>query len=154
MATSCFCSSAIASEEKREAINELLDISGINRLGEEMINHSVERYIEAHKSSLPTKPKRFYEIIEEERKAFIQEDLYEKKTLYKYLYFECDKKLSLDEVRELLAFYKTPLGKKTLSIHSIIYSEGISVSYAWYDSRLTILTRRLRERLSQVDIQY
>ncbi|SDO53269.1 DUF2059 domain-containing protein [Desulforhopalus singaporensis] len=141
--------SLLIAREKREAINELLDLSGINSLGEEMVDNAAKEMIEALQEKRKNLPKRVYEIINEEKDFFKQKELVKKKTLYNFLYYECDRKFSYDQVEELIAFYKTPLGEKTLSMYKTINSEGIKISYKWYNNKIKMFPRMVKERLEE-----
>jgi hypothetical protein len=125
-------SSLFAAESKQEDIRTLLELTGAARLGIQIMNQMIEMY----KQNMPNVPEKFWSDFMNEVKV---EDLIR---LIIPIY---DKYFTHDDIKELIKFYNTPIGKKVITLLPEITRESISVGQEWGRA----LGERIKNRLEQ-----
>jgi hypothetical protein len=132
--------------EKKAAIKELLEVTGAMQMGEVFANAFSQQMTQVLKKSKP-------DINNEEVNALIHEELVVKESFYPYMYPVYHKYLTLDETRGLIRFYRTPLGKKAISVMPKMTQEGMNAGQAWGQSIAPKLQQRVSERFKREGIQ-
>lgn len=100
--------------EKIENIKNLLEITGAKAMNEQMLT----QMINAIKAQYPDVPEQFWDTFAAEISA---DDLINE---YIPLY---DKYFTNEEIKGMIAFYQTPLGKKTLSVLPQISQDSMAI---------------------------
>ena len=118
-------------QAKKEAIKELLQITGIVNIANLFSNAITKQMIQIYKTTKPDIDPRAFDIIKEEVDAFIHEELVIKESFYPYFYPIYHKYLTLGEIKGLIQFYKTPLGKKTIAVLPQMTQEGMKAGQVW-----------------------
>jgi hypothetical protein len=106
------------SNPKLEAVRKLLTIMGSTKVGQQVI----EQMIPAMKQSIPHVPDRFWDDFRKEAKP---EELFEQLVL---IY---DKHFTEPEIKEIIAFYETPGGKKLVTEMPLVNKEFVAAQQAW-----------------------
>ena len=124
--------------EKRADIRQLIGITGPTFAAQlaDGIAQSTSRLV---KGARPDLSERFHVVLKRELTALFEERMDAPGGLVERLTAVYDKQLTHPEVTQLLAFYQTPLGRKTTAIVPLIMNEGAS----WARS----LTPEIRKRL-------
>ena len=135
--------------EKKAAIKELLEVTGAYQLGEILSNAFIQQMTQALKKAKPDVDPKAFNIIEEEVKALIHEELVVKESLLPYMYPIYHKYLTLEETNGLIQFYKTPLGKKAISVMPKMTQEGMKAGQLWGQSMGQKIKQRLSERFKK-----
>ena len=114
----CALASFAQTDMKATHIRELLEVTGAGKMGLQMM-HSM---IESFKSSYPKTDDKFWDSFMEEAKADDLVDLVV--PIYAKYYTD-------DDILQLIAFYKTPIGQKTIQILPALSKESMGVGQAW-----------------------
>ena len=141
-------------DEKKNAIIELLDVTGASKLGVFLGNIVADETIRVLKKTAPDIDPRAFEIIREESKLVFYEEFAVKKSLYPYMYPIYHKHLTLAEMKGLIEFYKTPLGQKAVSVMPKMSHEGALAGQKWAETITPDLKKRIKDRLNEEGIEY
>ena len=106
--------------EKAEAIRQLLLLTGAS----ELMVASIETSMPVQRAANPEIPDVFWE----EFVARLRADVDRFIELLVPLY---DRHLTLDEIRQLIAFYESPLGKRLVEVQPILAQESMLAGQEW-----------------------
>ncbi|MBW4565743.1 MAG: DUF2059 domain-containing protein [Mojavia pulchra JT2-VF2] len=101
-------------QEKINNIRKLLDITGASNLSRQIISQMVS----AMKTEYPQVPAKFWDTFQAELKP--EEMVNEFVPLY-------NKYFTHDEIKQIIAFYQTPLGQKTLTVLPQLSRESATI---------------------------
>ena len=105
--------SALAQDNaKTKDMKKLLELTGAVKVGIQMMNTSIE----AQRQTNPNIPQEFWD----EFMKQITEDAFVEMVMPIY-----DKHYTHPEIQELIAFYQTPVGKKTITVLPLIAQESM-----------------------------
>ena len=135
----------IAPEFKAD-IERLMDITGASSLGEQAANIASMSVLDALKARSDV-PERVFVIVKEVlsaefAKAFNGPGGLRPKQVALYA-----KYFSHDDVRGLLAFYQTELGKKTIKVMPTLLQESAAIGQEWMSANMPSMLKVLEERL-------
>ncbi|HEY0004443.1 MAG TPA: DUF2059 domain-containing protein [Pyrinomonadaceae bacterium] len=118
------------SEAKKQNIRKLLELTGGNKVASQV----VDQQMEAVKKGSPGLPDRFWELMREEMRTF---DVVEMSIpIY-------DKYLSEQEVKDLIVFYETPVGRKLIQVLPNMMQEIMNA----VEPKSRAITQRVVERM-------
>jgi len=98
------------------------------------------------RKSKPEIPERVVEIIKGEMTSLIDEEMKNEK-FYDYFVPIYDKYYSHKEIKALIDFYKTDLGRKTINVLPYITQESMMAGQKWGESIGPVFVERITERL-------
>jgi len=139
-------------DAKKAAIRELMDITGTAQRGEMFAAVFLQQMTMALKSINPEIPPRAFIILEEEINAVIREEMLEKDSLYELIYPIYHKYLTLEDTGALIAFYHTPVGRKTIRVMPQLTQEAMQAGRLWGQPLDTIMQQRIANRLEKEGI--
>ena len=139
--------------EKKTAIKELLAITGATQIGELFSNAFTQQMTQVLKKSKPDIDPKAFDIIDEEVKALIHEELVVNESLHPFMYPIYHKYLTLEETNGLIRFYKTPLGRKAISVMPKMTQEGMKAGQAWGQSIGQKFQQRILDRFKKEGIK-
>lgn len=139
-------------DEKKLAIKELLQVTGAYQLGELFSNTFTQQMVSALKASKPDVDPRAFDIIKEETDGLFHDELVVKESLLPLMYPIYHKYLSLDETIGLIKFYKTPLGRKAISVMPKMTEESMAAGQEWGKIIAPKLQKRVLNRLEKEHI--
>ena len=139
--------------QKQAAIKELMMVTGATKIGAMFSNAFAGQMIQALKQSRPDVDPRIFNIIKEETEQFMTEEMVEKESFFPFVYPIYKKYLSLEELKGLIAFYKTPLGKKAVSVLPQLTQESMMAGQQWAQTIIPAFQQRLTQRLKQEGIE-
>ena len=131
------------SAEKREVISELMEICDAMVNIDQMFDRSMMSYYQELERQNPHIPKRALVILKEEVSVAFHEHHRELRDLQIVLY---DRHFTLDELKEMVAFYQTPLGRKITEVTPLFSEETVTAMSA-FNERIVQLPPRVQERL-------
>ncbi len=135
---------AAAEPAKVAAIEELLDITGTMALAKQAMQQMMPNMWELVKKANPRISDDMVSVLEEEFFRAFDETLPEFITGTVAIY---DRYFTTAEINELLAFYKTELGRKTISMMPQLLGETMSFGQQWGGDVLAPLAiERIRKR--------
>ena len=140
-------SAQVVDESFRTDIEKLLEVTGSKQLGIQMASLVGRQVFDGLRQSQPDIPARAIEVVqgvldEEFAKAFTGPDSMTPGLVAVYA-----KHFTQAEVRGLLAFYGTDLGRKVVKTLPIIVQESAAVSQAWSAQHMPAIMSNLERRL-------
>jgi uncharacterized protein len=118
---------------KDSDIRKLMVMSGAGEMGAQV----AKQLLQTFKTSAPGVPPAFWDEMDKEIKP---EDLI---TLIAPVY---DRHFSHDEVKQLIAFYESPIGKKLVKEQPAIASESMAAGQEWGMAVAGKIQKRMQER--------
>lgn len=134
------------SKEFRNDITVLLKMTGAEALGLQMGTAVMNQLIESLSKKNPEIPQRALAIMKEEINLVFTEEMPKLIAETAPLYA---KYFSHDEVKGLIAFYGTPLGKKTIQVMPALMNECLKAGEDWGQGIIPNLIPRLESRLKR-----
>lgn len=131
------------SAEKRADIQTLLELTGALKLGQQMSNVFVAQMTQALKANRPDIPARMYDVLAEEVNAVVAQALPDFNELIVPIY---DKHFSAQDIKGLIGFYSTDLGRKTVRVMPLLLQDSMAQGQQWGQSLGPEIERRVRER--------
>lgn len=140
------------SPEHETAIRQLISETGALDLGEQFADMFVNQMSQALRQSRPDIQPRAFEIIREVTMETLQEELANgsMENLVVPIYARY---FTLDEVEQLLAFYRTPVGRKTIEVMPLLTQESMQVGQSWGMAIGPRIGQRVAERLAAEGIE-
>jgi hypothetical protein len=131
----------------RADVEKLLEVSGAGALGTQMAGLVSNQVIESMRQQQPSIPAKAVEIIKdvlnvEFARAFEPGGALREKMVEIQM-----KHFSHDEVKLLLDFYSTPVGRKAISVMPMAAREGALAGQAWAGANMGRIVTSLQERL-------
>ncbi len=131
------------SDEKREDIKRLLDVTGALAIGKQLSDSAVEHMTRQLKASRPDLPTKLFDILQEEVNGVIDENLQLFVELVIPLYH---RHFSHAEIQGLIAFYQSELGRKAVLVMPVLMQESMSVGRQWGRALAPEIERRVLRR--------
>lgn len=146
-----FAPSAQAQDvERQKAIIELLQVTGMSNVLGQMITGMSSNVASAIKQQKPDMPDKVVTILTEEILAGLNDN---QGSLIANIAVLYEKYFTAAEIRELIAFYKTPIGRKALSTLPQITSESMQIGQQWAQSVMPQIIERAKARLAEEGYQ-
>lgn len=142
------------SDEKRVLIDELLVLTGAADLGQLFSEIYISEMSNIISRAQPDTDPRVFAILEEEINSVIQTEVGDKQVFNELSYPIYDKYLTTNDIAELIAFYKTDLGKKTIAVMPAISHEATIAGQEWGKSLGPIIQQRIMTRFENEGIEF
>lgn len=140
-------------EEKKAAIYELLSMTDATDVGRIFGEAYVQHIAFTLKQFNPDLDPSIYVILQEEVNAVIDEELLRKHSLHERMIPVYHRYLTLEETRQLIDFYRSPIGQKAMSVIPQMVEEGTLVAQEWGLSLVPEIEERVLNRLQQEGVQ-
>jgi hypothetical protein len=137
------------SPEKQADIERLLEVTGALAVGQQMSSAVVGQLVEALKASRADIPDRVLDLLPAEVDAVIAANLPSFKAAIVPLYH---KYFSAAEIKELIRFYSSAVGRKAVGVMPALVQESMSLGQRWGASLAPQIDRRVKERLKREGI--
>lgn len=138
------------SPEKRADIEQLLAMTGALSLGKQMAGAMVGSLTQSLKQARPDIPQRVLDMLPEEVIATFEENMDSFKDAMIPIY---DRHFTGEEVKEMIRFYATPLGQKTIKVMPALMQEGMVAGQRWGQSLGPKINQRVTSRLRQQGVK-
>ena len=132
------------SPEKKADIQRLLEITGSLELAKNAADLASQQMIDTIKKENPNVDPRVFTIISEETHKVISENMNAFIDRMVPIY---DKYYTAEDIRGVVEFYGTPLGKKMLSVMPVAMQESIVAGQKWGGGLVPVLVERIAARL-------
>lgn len=142
-----------ASPEKIADTRKLMDVTGALQFGQMLSQTIVMQFSKALKAQRPDLPPEAYTILSEEVGKVVSEEMSRKGGYVDQVIPLYGKYLTHDEIKGLLQFYGTPLGKKLVSVLPPLTRESMMTGQKWAQSLGPKLDARLKARFEQKGIK-
>ncbi len=143
-----FAQDSEVSEGLETALSQLLVESGALAMGEQMSELFVSQMAQGLRQSHPDLPPAAFEVIREETIAVINEELdrgsFQAMLIPIYAQF-----YTLEEVQELLAFYRSPIGRKTVEVLPALGRDSAQAGERWGMLVAPTIGARITRRLQE-----
>ena len=139
-------------EEYGKLVDEILEVTGALKIGDQLGGLIIEQMFEVLRASDPNLPDKVYELIQEEVKTILSESL-ASGSLQELMYPIYAKHLTKSDLEAMVAFYRTPEGKRIASATPLMAQEGMLAGQAWGESLGPQIGTRVIQRLSEEGIE-
>lgn len=139
---------AETSAPKREQVIELLEVTGQARLAAQMAGSVAKSSFEACQACAQA-PERVRKLVLQEILAFLDEQIKLSHGLREQLIPIYSRHYSAAEIRQLIAFYKSDLGKKTIAVMPLIAKDSMTAGQVWANALLPALKLRIETALKR-----
>ncbi len=140
--------------KKKAAIKEMLQVSGSAQMGELIGNATAQQMIQLYKKTKPDMDPRAFEIMTEEIKGVFHDEFIVKESFYPFVYPIFHKYYSLADLYELIGFYKSPIGRKLVSMTPIITQDSMKAGQEWAQGIFPSLGQKLQSRFKEEGIVF
>ena len=138
--------------EKKADIEKLMNITGALKIGQQISNAVVNNMTQAIKASRPDIPDRMYKILAEEINNIIEEQMLAKGGYIEMAVLIYDKYFTHNDIKGLLSFYQTELGKKTIEVLPHIVQHSWKAGQLWGQALGPIIQERVKKRFKEEGI--
>lgn len=136
--------------EKKADIEQLLEMTNVLALGKQMNTAIIENLTKTLKATRPDIPQEVLELLPGEITAVFNENLHiylqEMVPMY-HKYF------TAVEIKEMMRFYSSDLGKKTIRVMPELLQDSMGVGQRWGRMLAPIIQLRIAEKLRQQGIK-
>lgn len=139
-------------QQKQDDIRRLLAVTGTTKLALQMADASVRSISDVIRKARPDIPSRLYPILRRELANLFSENIEAPNGFVDRVIPAYHKYLSHSEIQELLAFYETPLGLKTIQVMPAVTAESMAIGRAWGESLGPEIDRRVGQALAREGI--
>jgi hypothetical protein len=136
--------------EKRRDLEAMLELTRALDLGKQMATHSASQMTQMLKQQRQDIPARVLDALPEEIGKVFEEHMPQLKEMMVHLY---SRHFTTAEVKEMLRFYQSDLGKKTIQVMPQLAREGMELGQRWGQSVGPHLNERLRARFEREGIK-
>jgi len=121
------------SSSKQQAIRELLEVTGSAKIGVQVLNNMVSTYQKSYTKADSSFWDEFMKEVSPDGFVSITIPIY-------------DKYFTEEEIRQIIAFYKTPIGQKIISTMPSVMREAMNAGEAWGKEIGEKILKRLKEK--------
>lgn len=136
--------------EKKADIERLLDMTGAMALSQQMSSLMIGELTKLIRQARPDIPKELLDTLPTIVNSVIKENI---ETLKQMTIFIYNKHFSHDETKQMIAFYSTDLGKKTIRIMPTLMQESMIAGQQWGKDLMPEVERRLRARFKKEGVE-
>jgi uncharacterized protein len=133
-------------KERRADIDQLLRVTGAVAIGKQMATAVTAQLAQNLKKMCPDIPNEVLQVLPQEVGAVFEENLGSLMEAVVPLY---TKYFTGVEVKELIGFYSTDLGKRLVGAMPGLMQEGMQVGQRWGQSLAPAIERRVKARLAR-----
>lgn len=129
--------------QKKADIEKLLDMTGALKMGRQFANALSPQMMQIVKSAHPEIPQKVIDIIPQEIAGVFKDHEGEMKTMLVELY---GKYFSDPEIKQMIAFYATPVGQKSIQAMPSLMRESMLLGQQWGRSLAPEIQQRIAAR--------
>lgn len=137
---------------KRDDIWKLMQITGSSQIAQQFANAMTQDMFNSLKAARPDIPDRAFDIMHRELIALFSERMDKPGGLLDQIVPIYHRYYTHREIKELLAFYETSVGKKTIAVLPKIVIESMAVGRKWGESLGPEISRRVEAALKREGI--
>lgn len=125
----------------------LMEVTGSLKVGHQMATATMEQVVKSQRVSNPNLPARATEIIRQRIDAEFTKSFAPGGEMASLLTGIYAKHFTQDDIRGLIAFYESPLGKKVVEALPVVAQESITVANQWAASRMPQVMQDIQTQL-------
>lgn len=130
--------------QKRADIERLLDMTGAMAIGKQLSQVVTAQMATILRRARPDIPQSVLDTLPAEVNAVIDENIDDFREAVVPLY---NKHFTAAEIRDLIAFYNTPLGRKTVEVLPLLTAESVQLGQQWGTRLGPLIEERVRTRI-------
>jgi hypothetical protein len=134
---------------KRADIEKLMRITGPPDVTKQISNFFIRQMSQAIKASRPDLPAKTYRILSEEINIVIEDQMTTKGGFLDMVIPIYARHFSHKDIRGLLKFYQTDLGKKIIKIWPLILQESMILAQDWSKSLGPVIKKNINKRFKK-----
>jgi len=134
-------------ESFRSDIQKLLEVTGAARMGSQAASLVTGQILASMKRAQPQIPDRALEVAKQVLDAEFARAFAEPNGLTQQLVLIYAKHFTDDDVRGLLNFYSSDLGKKTIAMMPVVFQESAAAGQQWTERQMPAIRAVLESRL-------
>ena len=138
---------------KREDIKRLLQATGSMQIARTMSQAVVGQMSETIKKARPDIPPQMFDVMSEEVNKTIAEEMTAKGGFVDLMVVLYNKYYTHEDIKGLLAFFESPLGKKAGSLAPVMSREGLVIGQRWGQSLAPKIEQRVKARFKEKGIE-
>lgn len=138
--------------EIRADIEKLMQITGPPDVTKQLSNFFIHQMSQAIKASRPDLPAKTYRILGEEINRVILEQMTAEGGFLDMMVPIYAKHFNHKDIKGLIRFYQTDLGKKTIKIWPLILQESMALAQDWSKSLGPIIQKKVNSRFKKEGI--
>jgi hypothetical protein len=131
----------------RADVEKLLEMTGSTQLANQFMSIFTRQFVDGFKKAQPSMPDRALEVIKEVLDSEFARLFQGPDSIIEEYVTIYAKHFTHDEIRGLLAFYSTDLGKKVIVSMPVILQEGATVGQQWAEKQMPRIGSLLQARL-------
>jgi hypothetical protein len=153
--TVVFAGSANSYADQNEDTLKLLEVTGSLDIGAQMGTAIAQQMIASLKNARPDIDSKAFTIIEEEIVSIINSEMKNNEGIVKELINIYSKHYSHQDIKDLLKFYQSDLGKKLISTTPSVVQESMVVGQNWGQRILPTIQENIKKRFEAegIDIE-
>lgn len=136
-----------AAQSPNADVQKLLEVSGALKLGRQMASLTAEQVMKAMAAAGPEMPARARQIVTELIDAEFERAFVADGPMGKGLARIYARHFTTEEIRGLIAFYESPLGRKVTDTLPAVSQESMQVAMEWAGASIPDLQQRIEARL-------
>jgi len=138
---------------KREDIKRLLQATGAMQVAQTMSQAVVGQMSETIKKARPDIPPQMLDVMSEEVNKTISEEMTTKGGFVDLMVALYNKYYTHDDIKGLLAFFQSPLGRKASSLAPVMSREGLVIGQRWGESLAPKIEQRVKARFKEKGVE-
>jgi uncharacterized protein len=155
-AVACVLAASAAADNltpaKRADIEKLMRITGPPDVTKQMSNFFIRQMSQTIKASRPDLPAKTYQILGEEINRVIEAQMTVKGGFLDMVIPIYARHFSHEDIKGLLKFYQTELGKKTIKTWPLILQESMAMAQDWSKSLGPLIKNKVNQRFQKEGI--
>lgn len=138
---------------KRADIEKLIRITGPPDVTRQTSHFFIRQFSQTIKASRPDLPAKTYQILTEEINKVVDEHMTARGGFLDMVVPIYAKYFDHREIKELLKFYQTDLGKKTIKVWPLILQESMLLAQDWWKSLAPVIKEKVNARFNKEGIE-
>ncbi|ODS24121.1 hypothetical protein AB835_05160 [Candidatus Endobugula sertula] len=141
------------SQEKKQAIDEVLTITGSLTVTDLMSNDIAQQMVDGLYHRQWSLQPEIITTIRDEIKQIMYDEFIANGLMKSIVYVIYDKHFSLQELQEIVIFYKTPTGKKLITVLPQVTQEALSEGRRYGQRLVPLIQERMKKRFEKLELQ-
>lgn len=138
---------------KKADIHRLLEVTGATNISQMFSQAVVRQMTEAIKKTRPDIPAKMFDVLAEEVNKTIAESMVAKGGFVDQVVPVYHKYFSHEEIKAMVAFYQTPVGKKAIEVMPRMVQESMAIGQEWGKSLGPVIQQRIKARFEQEGVK-
>lgn len=139
--------------EKKADIEKLLEVTGALNIGAQFGGTMLKQFEEAIRAVRPDIPDSFFSALQEEVIKLLEEKMRGEGGFLDLIVPIYNEYYTHDEIKQLLAFYETDVGKKTIRILPMLTQASLEAGQEWGASLGPLIQQTLEAKLKEEGLE-